>query len=299
MNVERGFSRHLRWVIPLLLIPLSGYIFFVIMLMAMPGEDEPGLPWLMAVSGLCLAAAPIVCVILTITGIQTTYRRSRLFEQKMRKRTEAWARKMERQIFAEGGPRCDFEARTIAKTHATDWFESFAKGEALPSFEVFNLNLESDERLLDQYRAKYARFYGQNVTYSTGGVFAMGSPLFVAGAMIGSAVGNNRARTQAERMAAAQWREVQYVDVLVTDRRLIIPVGGRTLSFYYNAVVAFYPELEAMTLTLDFGDDTEPLQIFSPSIAATSVLLVRQLKGVEGLQRHPSLTPISDRAITP
>lgn len=298
MNVERGFSRHLRWVIPLLLIPLSGYVFLVIMLMAMPGEGEPGIPWLVVVSGLCLAVAPIVCVIFTITGIQNTYRRSRLFERKMRKRSEAWALKMERQILAEGGLRCDFEARTIAKTHATHWFETLARGEALPSSDGFNLNLEPGERLLDQYRAKYARFYGQNVTYSTGGVFAMGSPLFVAGAMIGSVVGNNRARAQAQRMAAAQWREVQYVDVLVTDRRLIIPVGGRMLSFYFDVVAAFYPELEAMTLTLDFGDRAEPLQIFSPSIAATSVLLVRQLKGVEGMCAHPSLTPISDHAIT-
>lgn len=298
LNVERGFKRHLRWIVPLLLIPFSVFVFLSIALIAMPSKDGAGVDWLVVVAGLCAAVAPIVFTILTITGAQKTYRRSRVFEMKMHKRNEAWARKMERQIVSEGGPRCDFEARAIAKTHATHWFECLAEGEAIPSADGFNLNLEPGELLLDQYRAKYARFYGQNVTYSTGGVFAMGSPLFVAGAMIGATVGKANARAQAQRMAAAQWREIQYVDVLVTDRRLIIPVGGRTLSFYYSGVVAFYPELEAMTLTLDYGDNTEPLQIFSPGIAATSVLLVRQLKGVEGMRSHPALKTISDQAIT-
>ena len=298
MNVERGFKRHLRWIVPLLLIPISVYVFALIAVSALPSEDGPGIGWLVIVSGLCVAIAPVVFIILTIIGAQKTYRRSRLFEKKMQKRNEAWARKMEQQIVAEGGPRCDFEARTMARVYATQWFETLARGESLPSSDNFNLNLEPDESLLDQYRAKYARFYGQNVTYSTGGVFAMGSPLFVAGALIGSAVSRANARAQAQRMATAQWREIQYVDVLVTDRRLIIPVGGRMLSFYYDAVAAYYPELNAMTLTLDFGDRTEPLQIFSPGIAATSVLLVRQLKGVEGLRSHPALKPISDHAIT-
>ena len=298
MNVERGFRRHLRWVVPLLLIPISAYVFALIAASALPSEDGPGVGWLVIVSGLGLGIAPVVFIILAIIGAQKTYRRSRLFEKKMQKRHAAWTRKMEQQIVAEGGPRCDFEARTMARVYATHWFEALARGDSLPSSDDFNLNLEPGESLLDQYRAKYARFYGQNVTYSTGGVFAMGSPLFVAGAMIGSAVGRANARAQAQRVAAAQWREIQYVDVLVTDRRLIIPVGSRTLSFYFNAVAAFFPELEAMTLTLDFGDRTEPLQIFSPGIAATSVLLVRQLKGVEGLHTHPALKPISDHAIT-
>lgn len=298
MNVERGFRRHLRWIVPLLLIPISVYVFALLAVWALPSEEDPGLDWLVVVAGICIGVAPVVFIVLTIIGAQKTYRRSRLFEKKMRKRHEAWARKMEQQIVAEGGPRCDFEARTMARVYATHWFETLARGDSLPSSDGFNLNLEPGESLLDQYRAKYARFYGQNVTYGTGGVFAMGSPLFIAGAMIGSAVGRANARAQAQRLAAAQWREIQYVDVLVTDRRLIIPVGGRTLSFYFNAVAAFFPELDAMTLTLDFGDRTEPLQIFSPGIAATSVLLVRQLKGVEGLHAHPALKPISDHATT-
>jgi hypothetical protein len=263
----------------------------------LPSEDEPGIEWLLVVSGIGIAVVPIVFLVLTIIGAQKTYRRSRLFQKKMQKRSDAWARKMEKQFLAEGGLRCDAEARTTAQAYATRWFESLARGESLPGVDGFNLNLEPGETLLDQYRAKYARFYGQNVTYSTGGVVAMGSPLFVAGAMIGSAMGKARARNQAQQMAAAQWREIQYVDVLVTDRRLIIPVGGRALSFYFNALAAFYPEIEAMTLTLDFGDNTEPLQIFSPSIAATSVLLVHQLKGREGLRSHPALGPISEKAI--
>lgn len=297
MTVERGFGRHLRWIVPLLLIPLSVVIFGTIALMALPGSDGPGLTWLVVVAGLCMAAAPIVFIILTITGAQKTYRLSETYRRKVQKHNEVQARRMEQQIVAEGGPRCDFEARAIARVQATHWCETLLSGEVLSASENFSLNLESGESLVDQFRAKYARFYGQNVTYRTGGVVAMGSPLFVVGAMLGSSVGNANARAQAQRQAAAQWREIQYVDVFVTDRRLIIPVGGRTLSFYYDALTAFYPELDAMTLTLDFGDKTEPLQLFSPSIAAASVLIIRQLQGVDGLRRHPAIKSISDRTI--
>ncbi|WP_166969336.1 hypothetical protein [Brevibacterium atlanticum] len=298
MTVERGLGRHLRWIVPLLLIPLSIVIFGMIALMALPSSDGPGLAWLVVVAGLCTAVAPIVFMILTITGAQKTYRMSALYGRKVQKRNEIQARRMEQQIVAEGGPRCDFEARTIARVQATHWCETLLRGEALSASENFNINLEPGESLVDQYRAKYARFYGQDVTYRTAGTIAMGSPLFVIGAMIGSSVGNANARAQAQRQAAAQWREIQYVDVLVTDRRLIIPVGGRMLSFYYNALAAFYPDLDAMTLTLDFGDNTEPLQLFSPNIAATSVLIVRQLKGADGLRNHPAIKSISDRAVT-
>lgn len=297
MVAEGGWARHLAWVVPLLLIPLSIIIFSVIAVMAMPGSDNPGIVWLFVVAIICAVVAPIVFLIMTIVSAQKTYRSSRMYHRKLQKRNERMARQLEQQIFAEGGPRCDFEVRTIARAQATQWCEALMRGDRLPAFENFNLNLEPGEQVFDQYRAKYARFYGQNVTYQTGGVFAMGSPLFVAGAMIGSAVGNANARAQAQRVAAAQWREIQYVDVMVTDRRLIIPVGGRTLSFYFNAVTAFFPEIDAMTLTLDFGDRTEPVQLFSPNTAATSVLVVHQLKGVDALRAHPAIKPISDRAI--
>lgn len=292
-----GWRKHLEWAVPLLLIPLSIIIFSVIAIMAMPSSEGPGVIWLCVVAVICAVVAPIVFLIWTIVGAQKTYRSSRMFWRKMQKRNERLARRMEQRILAEGGPRCDAEARTLARSQASRWCATLMNGGGLSRFENFNLNLEPGEELFDQYRAKYARFYGQNVTYQTGGVFAMGSPLFVAGAMIGSAVGNSNARARAQRMAAAQWREIQYVDVLVTDRRLIIPVGGRTLSFYFNAVTAFFPAIDAMTLTLDFGDRTEPLQLFSPNTAATSVLIVRQLQGPEALRVHPEIKPISERAI--
>lgn len=291
------WTKHLSWLVPLLLIPLSIMIFSRIAARFTPSSGDPGNPSLLVIAVLCAVVAPVVLVFVTIAKAQKAYRSSRMYQRKLQKRNERRARQLEQQIVAEGGPRCDLEARTVARSQAARWCETLMRGGSLSRCENFNLNLESGEQLFDQYRAKYARFYGQNVTYQTGGVFAMGSPLFVAGAMIGSAVGNSNARARAQRMAAAQWREIQYVDVLVTDRRLIIPVGGRTLSFYFNAVAAFYPAIDAMTLTLDFGDRTEPLQLFSPGTAATSVLIVRQLKGRDALRVHPAIKPISTQAM--
>ncbi|WP_309131312.1 hypothetical protein [Brevibacterium sp.] len=302
MDSKIGISwkSHLRWFIPLLLIPIS---IFVLALLALDrlgafnGDSGTGQTVLIVVLSIGAVVIPIVCLVYFITGAQMVYRSSGAYARKMQKRNELAARKLEQQIVREGGPACDFQARTIEAVRATRWYEALSRGEGIGSVDNHNINLEPGETIHHVFRAKYARFYGMNVTYQTGGVFAMGSPLFVAGALIGSAIGNANARTNAQRTAAQQWREIQYVDVFATDRRFIIPVGGRTLSFYYSAVVAFYPELEAMTLTLDFGDQTEPLQLFSPSVSPAAVLLINHLRGHDGLRAHPALSSIRSNAI--
>ncbi|MEW1990062.1 hypothetical protein AB0365_15915 [Brevibacterium casei] len=98
-------------------------------------------------------------------------------------------------------------------------------------------------------------------------------------------------------MAAEQWREIQYVDVFVTDRRFIIPLSGRVLSLYYDALVAFSPELDAMMLTLDFGDNSESLRRFSPAVSSASVMLAHRLQGIEGLKTNPALQSLQRLAI--
>lgn len=293
MDPEGGWQRHLSWLVPLLMIPLSVWIFGVLAIW-MLGESDSGsaMTWIGVTCVILAVVAPIVFIIFTITGAQKTYRTSGAYARKTHKRNERTARKIEAQIEREGGPRCDASARSAARAQAVDWYERFQRGDEPERLQSFNLNLEQSERIFDQFRAKYARYYGMDVTYQTGGVFAMGSPLFVTGALIGSAVGRSNAKIRARQMAAAQWREIQYVDVFVTDRRFIIPIGGRTLSFYFNGVVAFFPEVEAMTLTLDYGDQTEPLQLFSPSIAPSSVLLIRQLQGTEALRSHPAIESV-------
>ena len=70
MVAEGGWARHLTWVVPLLLIPLSIIIFSVIALMAMPGSDAPGIVWLLVVAIICAVVAPIVFLIMTIVGVQ-------------------------------------------------------------------------------------------------------------------------------------------------------------------------------------------------------------------------------------
>lgn len=301
MNPVGGWQRHMSWLVPLLLIPLSVWIFGLVA-MWMLSESEPGptsstATWIGVISVILAVVAPIVFIIFTIIGAQKTYQTSSAYARKVQKRNEKAARRMEAQIVQEGGPRCDASARSAARTQAAQWYERFQCGDEPERLQSFNLNLEQGERIFDQLRAKYARYYGMDVTYQTGGVFAMGSPLFVTGALIGSAIGRSNARTRAQQMAAAQWREIQYVDVLITDRRFIIPVGGRTLSFYFNAVVAYFPEIEAMTLTLDYGGQTQPMQLFSPSIASATVLLIRQLQGAEALCSHPAIEPVRTHSI--
>lgn len=301
MNTATGWERHLSWLVPLLLIPLSIWIFGLIaeaMLTNSDSENTASAMWIGVICVICAVVAPVVLFIMTIIGMQKTYRTSRLYARKMRKRNERAARAMEAQIVREGGPRCDATARAAARARAAQWYEKFLRGDEPEHARSFNLNLAQGERIFDQFRAKYARYYGMDVSYQTGGVFAMGSPLFVTGALIGSAIGNANTRSRAQQMAAAQWREIQYVDVFVTDRRFIIPVGGRTLSFYYSGVVAYFPELEAMTLTLDYGDQTQPMQLFSPSVASASVLMIHQLQGADVLRSHPAVEVVRAQAIS-
>lgn len=299
MTKNFGWKPHLKWLVPLVLIPVSFVTLILLGSEIVPEGGSTGRieTWIGLLLVLLGFVAPVVFAILTIVGAVKTYRLTARYAAKQKKKQDVQLQKASDRVFQSGGPKCDFGAKLVEQTLAVHWLEAIVRGEEIESGTSFNLNLHQGERIFRQFRAQYARFYGTNVTYQTGGTFAMGSPLFVAGAMLGSAIGNSNARANARRMAAEQWREIQYVDVFVTDRRFIIPLSGRVLSFYYDAVVAFYPELDAMMLTLDFGDKSEPLRLFSPAVSSASVMLVHRLQGVEGLRTNPALQSLQQDAI--
>jgi hypothetical protein len=91
---------------------------------------------------------------------------------------------------------------------------------------------------------------------------AMGSPQFVAGALLGNAVARRRARRRAERESAPQWRPDPLASVVITTRRLWCEIatttGSRWLGFDYDATTQL--TLQNWDLTLRFLQ-SEPLRL--------------------------------------
>lgn len=274
--------RHRRWLIPLsvtVAAPLLGYgmLYWSYVVSA---EGQAG-QWVVGVASLMVVVVPLVGVIWTFGGIVATYRRSARHQRKLdAQRSQA--------IQGAGGPastRADYYAGYGRAAQMSRVLHAGGHPTRLQSHTVMTA---PGEMILWQIQAEYRRFYGQDVTYGQGGFLAVGPPLFTIGMLAHSAAVNRSARKDAEALAAAQWRELQYSPVLVTDRRLVIHANGRWLSFYYGAVTAVYPEVDQFTLVVDF-EGAEPLRLEGPDVPTAAVLLLHFAQGQHAVEAHPRL----------
>jgi len=101
---------------------------------------------------------------------------------------------------------------------------------------------------------KYARYYAMDVKWvSTGPQMVVGSPQFVTGYLLGSIVMHGRARRQARRLSAPQWRPCRLSQTIVTTRRLWCEVvtssGFEWLNFNYDTIVNLNLTGNALVLT--------------------------------------------------
>ena len=139
----------------------------------------------------------------------------------------------------------------------------------------------------------YARYYGMNVTYGQTSTLAVGSPLFVAGAMVGNAIGNASARSQAARLAASQWREHCHPRVVVTSTATWCCVNGKWLRFDHAAVVEY--SLDGAACILSFTD-AEPLRLTGPSAWCHAILFAYLQNGPDRWPDALFLHPIREAA---
>jgi hypothetical protein len=154
--------------------------------------------------------------------------------------------------------------------------------------KVWDLIPNADEVFITDAPVHYARYYGQDVTYTTSSGVYFGSPLFVVAGLIGTAASNSAARSRAEAMARSQWREHQTVRLVVTNQRLCCRVGNDWYSFYYSHMTAIYPLAEQQTLVCTFGKGA-PLMISGPWAPAAAVVTTLMTLGVDPLLTHPGL----------
>jgi hypothetical protein len=129
-----------------------------------------------------------------------------------------------------------------------------AGGGELPIFPSPVL-LDAGEVLHGDVVADGWRFEDADVAYTAPLVVAVGGPFVFGLTAAGGAAARRRARREAEALAAPQWRPLDTLRILATDRRLLVWYEGAWASVWYHAIREFRPDLEAARLDLTFDDD--------------------------------------------
>ena len=128
----------------------------------------------------------------------------------------------------------------------------------------------------------YSRLYGTNANYVHNNLFVFGKMDFVLGAMGVNALVNAARKSGAQQRAAVQWRDHQVVTAVVTSERLMCKTNTRGwLSFVFDRVVEFAPDLDSWSVLLAFSGNVGPLRLTGP--AAPEIALWTAY-GVEGLR---------------
>jgi hypothetical protein len=163
---------------------------------------------------------------------------------------------------------------------------------APPFIEVYGPVLAADEVALLTPHATYSRFYGGDGSYQRSDLFAIGHPAVMIGVMAGSAIFNARRKAKARDAATPCWRSQQPCQIIATNHRLLCHIAAvGWLSFYYDAVTEFHPDLHAWTLTLGFDDQCAPLRISGPPVPALSLWAAISIEGPRW-HNDPRLRPL-------
>jgi len=285
-RLPEGIRRHLPWLVPLV-IGVGGFLGLGLtgsaLINATRGDEfavgigVAGLG-LMGSAYLVAAVASVLVVVGVIRVLAAAHRRRR------------WAKGR--------FTRAEEQAQALDAAYARSWHRAGQLRLALegrqvpPSIDVWDVVPQPGETFFFDTSAQYARYYGQDTTYTTSGGFFFGHPLFVAAGVAMTAAGNAARRSAAEAAAQTQWREQQSVRLLVSNQRLVCNVNGQWLSFFYSAMTAVFPEVERWSLVCQF-DSTSPLLLSGPAIPETALMTVLMTHGPEAVTRHPSLQALA------
>ena len=89
-----------------------------------------------------------------------------------------------------------------------------------------------------------------------------------------------------------QWSQASPSQVMITDRRLILRLGGGELaSLWWGSACGFEADLDAGHVVLDFGDG-RPRLLSGEATPLVAVAGIAQIYGVRALATHPCLQPI-------
>ncbi len=279
--------RHVRWILPLLvgvlayvtLLPLSSMLSTLV-----DPNDPADVGTAFAALGVLALALliPLVASIFVIVGAVRAFGEWR----RDRRRATGKFNRAERVAHAR------HEQGARAWQSSIHLRQALTRHEVPPPVRVWDVVPAADEVFFADTAATYARYYGQDVSYTQSGGFFFGHPLFVAAGLAVTAAGNSARRSAAEASAREQWREHQTVRLVVSNRRLICNVGGQWLSFWYSDMTAVYPEVEQWSLICQFGS-TSPLLLTGLEVPSAALITVLMTHGPAAVAEHPSLQALS------
>jgi MFS family permease len=270
---------HRTWIVPVVCVPLSYLVFGLLGSALMQLSTDTGDGWWSVVGLLALLAAFVVPVVAAVVAIRRGYRVHR-----------SWRRSRGHLTATERAAQEHEDSYRRAWDHASHLRAALIRRELPPEIPMWAVVPRQGERFFLDGPLTYSRYYGTDVAYSHSTTVAFGRPAWVAGAMIGSAIGNSIARSRAAAAAATQWREHQLVQVVVSNQRIVCNVGGvGWLSFDHGAVTAIYPDPEHFNIVLEFGGVAAPMSLTGPMAPALATIAVLMTLGPEALGSHPAL----------
>jgi hypothetical protein len=163
---------------------------------------------------------------------------------------------------------------------AVELAEQIADGSPLPVL-ASTVMLDSGEVLHADVGALGWRFQAMDVFYEEPRVLTVGGPLLFVAASIGAASARRRARAEAERLAAPQWRALGELRVLATNRRLLVWFEGAWASVWYDGIRELHPDLEQHRVTMLFDEDP-PYALAGPWVPYLTVVLTTCLAARRG-----------------
>ncbi|MFG1952085.1 hypothetical protein [Micromonospora sp. NPDC048830] len=170
-------------------------------------------------------------------------------------------------------------------------YEHLARGGQLAALPPSGLRLGQDETIFSDTVLGYARFYGTAVQYRESSSFWFGSTGFVLAGMATDAISNASARSRAQAMAAAQWRDQAQVRMILTNQRLLGDRRGNLLSFWHNGVQEFTADLTQWSFILRYQEGN-PLMLHGPAAPWYAVAVAWLVFGPQAMHL-PALAPIS------
>jgi len=138
----------------------------------------------------------------------------------------------------------------------------------------------------------YSRLYGWEAKYLRNNLFAGGSTGFVLSAHLVNEAVNQWMKESARAQAAVKWRDQQSSSVVITNKRVMCGTARGWLSFPYQYVSEFQPELDSWSVIMDFATDAGPLKLTGPAAPAAALLIGQELMG-DRWTRDPRLARLS------
>ncbi|MGO1544120.1 MAG: hypothetical protein ACTHXA_07240 [Gulosibacter sp.] len=281
---QRNWAKiHRGWIVPLVLI-VAIIIANNLLLAGSSTSGQPltygglftGLLNFVLLIGLLAA---LVFLIIGIVGLIRAMLRSRgIYTKRERRELENYEYRL--------------KYRADARLAAGRTLEQLLNGQVPQSFVDWSIPFDQDEAPFARAQFGYARFYGTDAQWTSGGLVMFGGPMLLAGSLLASAAVSGSNKNRALREAAEQWREGQLVDGIITNRRFIaIRADGEVLSFWYEAISQMNFSLDTHQIILRFHD-TAPLFIEGDDTDVLAVYIVAGIHGDNGLRQHPELEPI-------